>query len=91
MNSLTENSSLRLDREIAAFKRELDSLHEHHAGKFVVFESEKLRGAFDTFDTAARFAIREFGKGPYLIRKVGAPESMRMPASVAFRPVRATS
>lgn len=78
-----------LDREIAAFALSRESLLAHHMGKFVVFQGEELRGAFDTFNTAARFALAEFGQGPYLIRQVGAPESMRMPASVAFRPLHA--
>ena len=90
MSTMQEKCRQSLDREIAAFTQDLDSLRAHHSGKFVVFEGEKLRGAFDTFDAAARFALKEFSQGPYLIRQVGAPETMPMPASVAFRPVRAT-
>ena len=79
-----------LETEIAAFERMQNELEQHYKGKYVVFRGDEFVGAFDTFDTAAREAVNRFGRGPYLIRQVGAsPPSM--PASVMYRPVVASA
>ena len=73
-----------LDREIEAFNRMKPDLEQHHMDKFVVIKDLDLVGAFDTLDAAANEAVRRFGRGPYLIRQVGAlPPTL--PASVLFR------
>ena len=77
-----------LDTEIAAFTAMQDALEEHHNGKWVVFHGETFVDAFDSFETAAREAVRRFGAGPYLIRQVGAPP-FTPPASVMYWPVHA--
>jgi hypothetical protein len=74
-----------IDAEIAAFDRMKADLEAHHMGKWVVIHQGALMGSFDTFNAAATEAQRRFGRGPYLIREVGAPP-MRLPASVMFRP-----
>ena len=43
-------------------------------------------GVYDAFETAAKEAVGHFGRGPYLIRQVGAPPVV-LPASVMYRPV----
>lgn len=55
-----------------------------------MIRDEVLVGAYDTFDAAAKEAIRQFGKGPYLIRQVGAEPTKTLPASVAYRVIHAT-
>jgi hypothetical protein len=70
--------------ELQAFEDMKASLEQNHMGKFVVIKDGKLVGAWDTLDTAARTAVVRFGRGPYLIRQVGAP-TMMLPASVMFR------
>ena len=72
------------ETEIAAYDANAKSLFEHHLGKFVVIKGEKLFGAFDTFDAAARAAIKAYGRGPYLIREVKEPAVMPMPSSARF-------
>jgi hypothetical protein len=83
-------SSDQIVNEIEAFEQMRDDLEKHHMGKHVVIKGGELQGAFDTFDTAARDALQKFGRGPFLIRQVGGPECMRMPASVAWHPVNAS-
>ena len=78
-----------LDKDIQAYSKMLDDLRLHHRGKFGLFHDGAFIDAYDTFDTAAGFAVKRFGKGPYLIRAVGNSSEMRMPASVAYRPLRA--
>jgi hypothetical protein len=74
---------IELDREIAAYETMRADLENHHMGEWVLVFNERLIGTYTSFDEAAQVAVREFGRGPYLIRKVGAPP-FTMPASVAF-------
>ena len=78
-----------LEQNIEAYEAMRETLEEHHLYKFVVFHDAGFIGSFDSFHNAAREAVRRFGQGPYLIRQVGAPRRITMPASVAFRPVHA--
>ena len=73
-----------LDREIAAYERMLGQLEREHMGKWVVFHGERLAGSFDTFEEAGEDAAHRFGRGPYLIRQVGAPP-YRLPSSLLHR------
>ena len=75
-----------LEREIAAFEKARADLEKHHNRKFVVFHDGEFVGAWDTLNAAAGEAVRRFGKGPYLIRQVGAPP-VALPASVYMRTV----
>ena len=79
-----------IHEEIAAFESMKDQLIAHHFGKYVIFKNQQLIGCFDTFDAAAREAIKLFGTGPYLIRQVIEQPVMSMPASVAYRVLHAT-
>jgi hypothetical protein len=74
-----------LDHEIAAYDAMRADLESRHMGEWVLFHSEKLIGTFASFDEAADRAVKEFGRGPYLIRQVGAPPVI-MPASVMYHP-----
>lgn len=78
-----------LKENIAAFSARADELREYYDKKFVIFYDGELCGSFDTFDAAAREAVKKYGKGPYLIRQVGGISGMPMPASVAYRPLHA--
>ena len=78
-----------LAAERAAFEEMREGLEQHHPDKFVVIVGDKLEGTFDSFDSAAHFAMSNFGRGPYLIRRVGSPTSMPLPASVAYRALHA--
>ena len=74
-----------LDTEIKAYEQKLPELEKTYPGKFVVFKGDEFVGAWDTLDAAAGAAVLKFGRGPYLIRQVGAPPPT-LPASVLFRP-----
>ena len=78
-----------LEQNIEAYEAMRETLEAHHLHKFVVFHDTKFIDSFDSFHNAAREAVRRFGRGPYLIRQVGAAKRMAMPASAAFRPVHA--
>lgn len=75
-----------LDREIAAYENMRDFLEREHPQEWVVIHDEELSGTYDDFQEAAAEATRRFGRGPFLIRQVGAPPAT-LPASVLYRPV----
>lgn len=78
-----------LDKDIKAFEKMKAELMQHYLGKFVVIHNEKLVGVYDNFNKAAEEALRQFGKGPYLIRQVNDIDNVRIPASVAYRMIHA--
>jgi hypothetical protein len=75
-----------LSDDIAAYEAMRADLESERLGKWVLFHSKELQGTFDTFDEAAREAVHRFGRGPYLIRQIGAG-AITLPASVMYRPV----
>lgn len=62
-----------ISKDIAAFERLLPKLEQEHAGKWILIVDEELVQAFETFEDAASEAVVRFGRGPFLIRQVGAP------------------
>ena len=60
-----------LGKNIAAYERIQRQLEADHFGEWVVFHGCELFGVYDDSQTAAADAARNFGRGPYLIRKVG--------------------
>lgn len=73
-----------LDRNLAAYEAQRADLESKYHGKWVVFHEGTFSAVFDTFEEAAEGAVKQFGKGPYVIKQVGAPP-ITLPASVAFR------
>ena len=82
----TARSSISLNDQIAAYEAVQDELESEHFGEWVVFHGGSLHGTYDSFQAAADQAVRNYGRGPYLIRRVGAPPE-RLPTSVQFKPV----
>jgi hypothetical protein len=72
-----------VESEIEAFKAMSGELETKHMGKWVVIHNGQLEGIFDYFELAAEDAVKRFGRGPYLIRQVGAPP-ISLPASVTY-------
>ena len=73
-----------IDTEIAAYETMRDDLEAHHMGRWVVVREGKVIGTYDSFENAASDAVSRFGRGPYLIRQIGAPP-ITLPASVMYR------
>jgi hypothetical protein len=72
-----------LDNEIAAYEMMRADLENNHMGQWVLVFGGKLDGVYHSFDDAAAEAVARHGRGPYLIRQVGAAP-MTMPASVLY-------
>ena len=76
-----------INKDIEAYNNMRVRLESEHNGNWVLFHSQKLIGTFETFKQAAEEAVKQFGKGPYLIRQIGAPP-ITLPASVAYVPLK---
>ena len=72
-----------LDIDIAAYNERRADLVAKHNGQWVLFYQGKLIGLFDSLESAAETAVSRFGRGPYLIRQIGAPD-FTIPASVMY-------
>jgi hypothetical protein len=79
-----------LRAEIAAYEAMRADLESSHLGKWVIVHDEKLVGIYDSFEQAALDAVSKFGRGPYLIRQIGAPP-VSLPASVLYHPLHGDS
>ena len=72
-----------VESEIQAYEAMSRELEQKHMGKWVLVHDGKLVAVFDSFELAAEDAVQRFGRGPYLIRQVGAPP-ITLPASVMY-------
>ena len=72
-----------LSAQMAAYDGMRDLLETDYFGKWVVFHGGELVDTYDSSEDAAVDAVARFGRGPYLIRRVGAPP-VTLPASVRY-------
>ncbi len=75
-----------LEKEIAVFDGMKERLEAEHFFKWVVIHDDEFVGVYDTLQDAAVVAVARFGRGPYLIRQVGAPP-VTLPASALYKPI----
>ncbi len=71
---------------IAAYNEQRAYLETEFLGQWVLFHDKELIGCYHDFQDVANQAVTRFGRGPYLIRQVGAPP-MTLPASIQYRRV----
>jgi len=72
-----------IDANIEAYEAQREKLEAEHMAKWALVYDRKLVDVFDSFEAAAEFAVKKFGRGPYLIRQIGAPP-VTLPASVMY-------
>jgi hypothetical protein len=60
---------MRLDREIATYRKQLPELLAHE-GKFVVIHGEDVGGIFDSMNDALHFAYGTYGDDLFLAREI---------------------
>jgi hypothetical protein len=75
-----------LESEIDAYETMREDLETKNTGKWALVKNRKLVDLYDSFELAAQDAVRRYGRGPYLIRQVGA-QPLILPASLMYRPV----
>jgi hypothetical protein len=70
-------------KDLATYESMRAELEADSMGRWVLIHDRILIGRFDSLQEAAEEAVRKFGRGPYLIRQVGAAP-ITLPASVMF-------
>lgn len=78
----------KLSQQIKAYEKRKDELEADYFGRWVIFHDEEFVGDYSDFQEAAQQAVEQFGRGPYLIRKVG-EGPLQLPASLLYRPLHA--
>lgn len=78
-----------LTEDIAAFERMEDQLKTDHSGEWALFHSGLYVGVFRDFEAAASEALDRFDDGRYLIRQIGAPQTIQLPGGMIFTPAHA--
>ena len=73
-----------LEAEIEAYESMQQALEAKHTGKWVLLKDRRLIDLYESFEAAAQDAVRLYGRGPYLIRQIGAPPVI-LPASVMYQ------
>ncbi|MBZ5609800.1 MAG: hypothetical protein LAP38_16180 [Acidobacteriia bacterium] len=74
-----------IDENIVAYDEIRQKLEADHMGKWALLCNRELVSIFDSSEQAAETAVQKFGRGPYLIRQIGAPPLV-LPASVMYHP-----
>jgi hypothetical protein len=72
-----------LTQERKLFETMRADLEAKLKGQWALIRDSEFVGAFPSFEAAAAEAVRRFGRGPYLIREIGAPD-VTLPASVVY-------
>ena len=78
-----------LANEAALYEQRRKEFEQRHMLEWVVIRGKDVT-FFENFDGAAQSAVERFGRGPYLIRQIGA-QIRPLPASFAFRSINAPS
>ena len=85
---MTEKRTPTVRDDISAYEAMQAELEAAHLGKWAVFHQRECVGIYDSFDDAARDAVSRFGRGPYLIRRIGS-HTVTLPTSVMYGPLHA--
>ncbi len=75
-----------LTEELEAYEALRLELESKALGQWVLVHDRQLINTYPSFEQAAEEAVEKFGRGPYLIKQIGAPPVTR-PASVMFSPL----
>ena len=75
-----------LSKELTVYNQNKIEFEAKHRWQWVVIHEDEIVGVYDDFQDAADVAVTKFGRGPYLIKQIGAiPQPL--PASVLYNPV----
>ena len=74
-----------LEKEIQLYDEMRAELEEKYFNRWIIIRGTKVSGPFEDSAECVQFAIEHFGRGPYLIRQVGAPP-LHLPASAILVP-----
>lgn len=75
-----------LEQETAIFESRRAEFEKDHNKEWVVIHREEVAGFFTDLQEAAEAAVSRYGRGPYLIKQVGEPDTP-IPLSLFQRPM----
>jgi hypothetical protein len=73
-----------LQDEIISYDAMRADLEARHLGMWALVKSGSLVNVYPDFASVAADAVKRFGRGPYLIRQIGA-RAVDLPASLVMR------
>jgi hypothetical protein len=59
-----------LEKELALFETKKAELLKTHEGKFALIHGDQFVDAFDTAENAYDEGVKQFGKEPFLVKKI---------------------
>lgn len=65
-----------LEKELATFDSMKEELLKNYSGKFALIRGDKFVGAFDTASNAYQEGINQFGKEPFLVKRISEREEV---------------
>lgn len=65
-----------LETEIAAFARMKPDLLKAYDGKFALMHANDFLGAFDSAENAYAEGVKQFGREPFLVRRIAEEEGV---------------
>ena len=77
-------SAAKLSENITAYDELHDMFEMDHNGEWVVIYDRAVQGFFNDEYAAIQHAASNFGRGPYLIRRIG-ESAITLPASVVYQ------
>ena len=74
MGTVSDNVSDQnlLSHQMRVYEDMRPTMELDHLGEWVVFHGGEIAGFYESFEKAAEDAVQRFGRGPYLIKRVGA-------------------
>ena len=70
--------------DLAVYEQMRNDLELDHTGEWVLIYDRELIKFFAEFQAAASYAVQKYGRGPYLIKRVG-ENRLSMPMSMLIR------
>lgn len=74
----------KLSENLESYEQIQNELEMDHNGEWVVIYDKEVKAFFSEPSEATEFAVGNFGRGPYLIRRIG-ESSLSLPASVVYQ------
>jgi hypothetical protein len=62
--------------ELQTFDSMRADLLSNHSGKFALIKGEKFLGAFDSAENAYAEGVAQFGKEPFLVKRIAAEDEV---------------
>ena len=76
-----------LSLEIATYEKNREEFEKDHLYDWVVVKDSEIIGFYKSLDDAAMDGVQRSGGTPFLLRQIGMPTKIVLPASIVYFPV----